>query len=46
MKDFIATVPGLPQSQVQIQLAQLNEWVVAQATTIAEVRERNSALMK
>jgi hypothetical protein len=25
MKDFIATVPGLPQSQVQIQLAQLNE---------------------
>jgi hypothetical protein len=35
-----------PPSQVKNQLAQLNEQVITQATTIAEVREMNSALMK
>jgi chromosome segregation ATPase len=46
MKDFIATPAGLPPFQVENQLAQLNKPVVTQATTIAEVRERNSAFMK
>jgi hypothetical protein len=44
IKHFIATVAGLAPSQVNNQIAQLNKQVVTQATTIAEVRERNSAL--
>jgi hypothetical protein len=46
MKDFIATLAGLPPSQVENQIAQLNKQVTTHATTIAEIRERNSALMK
>jgi hypothetical protein len=43
---FIATLAGLPTSQVKNIIAQSNEQVVTQATTIADVRERYSALMK
>jgi hypothetical protein len=46
MKDLIATLTGLPPCQVANRLVQLNEQVATQATAIAEVRERNSALMK
>jgi chromosome segregation ATPase len=46
MKDFIAMLAGLPPSQVKNQIAQLNALVTTKATTIAEIRERNSALMK
>jgi hypothetical protein len=46
MKDFIAMLTGLPPSKIENQIARLNEQVVTQATIIAAVRERNSALMK
>jgi glycerol-3-phosphate responsive antiterminator len=45
-KDFITTLAGLPPFQVENQIEQLNEQVVNQGNAIAEVRERNSALMK
>jgi hypothetical protein len=46
LKHFVATLAGLPPTQVENQLVQLNEQVVTQASTIAEVRDRNCALMK
>jgi RecA/RadA recombinase len=46
MKDFITTLTGLPPSPIETHLAQLNNNAVTQATTIAEAKERNSALMK
>jgi hypothetical protein len=46
MKDFITTLSGLPPTLVANQIAELYEQVIIQATTFAEVRERNSALMK
>jgi hypothetical protein len=46
MKDFITTLAGLPPSQGENQIVQLNEQDITQATTITEVRDRNSALMK
>jgi chromosome segregation ATPase len=46
MKDIIATLAGLPPSPVKNQMLQLNEQVTTQAPTIAEIRQRNSALMK
>jgi hypothetical protein len=46
MKDFITALTGLPSSQVTKQDAQLNEQVAIQATTIAEIRGRNSTHMK
>jgi glycerol-3-phosphate responsive antiterminator len=44
-KDFITMLAGLPPSQVENLIAQSNKHVITQATIIAEVRERNSALM-
>jgi hypothetical protein len=46
IKDFIATLAGLPPSPVENQIVQLNKQVAIHATTIAEIRERNSAHMK
>jgi hypothetical protein len=46
MKDFIATLTGLPRSQVKHQIAQLHEQACTKATTITKIRDRNSALMK
>jgi hypothetical protein len=45
MKDFIATLAGVPQSQVKYPIAQLKDQVITQTTIIVEVRERNSAHM-
>jgi hypothetical protein len=45
IKDFIATLAGLPPSPVKNHIAQLINQVFTLATTNTEVRERNSALM-
>ena len=46
MKDYIAGVAGAPASRIENQIERLNEQIATQATTIAETRDRNSALMK
>jgi hypothetical protein len=46
MKDFIAILAGLPQSQSENEITQLKEQIATHATIITDVRERNSALMK
>ena len=46
MKDYIATMAGAPASQIENQIGRLNEQIATQATTIAETRDRNSALIK
>jgi hypothetical protein len=46
MKDFIATLTGLQPFQVENPAAQLYKQIATQATTFADVRERNPALMK
>jgi regulator of replication initiation timing len=46
MKNFNTTLVGLPPTPGENQIAQLNEQVITQVTTIGDVRERNSAFMK